>query len=603
MLSGLAGAGCSACRVETRIQRGIEDATGSLISLSKDDSLNQSDPNPYENVPQEVSTSGLDPKSETPFGRWMALIAALLGWMFDGAEMGVFSMVGRAAIQDLLGPANGSTPVQEQDVGFLFGVVIAVFLVGAATGGVLFGWLGDRIGRVRAMSLSVLTYALFTGFCGFAQTPLQLGLLRFVASLGMGGEWSLGVALVMEVWPNRSRALMAGLIGAAANAGYLLVGVVGICLAAMLAQFESWLRDIGLPGATVSMLVANKGWRLMMLLGTLPALLTFFFRIFVPESAKWEQERGRGSTSMWMTTDLTGVLIGALGPGLIVWVWAASNVSVLLKLGATILGLLIATLGYLYPVIRFLQRTFAGSESAGEKVAWTIRRMLLAASLSGVALIGTWASTQWSMTWAAQLTQNASSPDQKKSTQGGETQAADVSSPGWFKEAIWKNPREYTQICTAFGAIVGTILAAMLGDWVGRRGAYCVLCLVSLISVLWFYQFHNSFGEKFLIASFIMGTCTASFYGWLPLYLPELFTTNVRATGQGFGFNFGRILAAVAGLQVGSLLKFVDQQNYHTFAGIKGGYPVACSIVCFVYLIGMGLIWLAPETKGRMLPE
>ena len=156
----------------------------------------------------------------------MALIAALLGWMFDGAEMGVFSMVGRAAIQDLLGISGPSTPESEQRIGFYFSIVISVFLVGAATGGVVFGWLGDRIGRVRAMSLSVLTYALFTGLCGFAQTPFQLGILRFIAALGMGGEWSLGVALVMEVWPNRSRALMAGLIGAAANAGYRSAALV-----------------------------------------------------------------------------------------------------------------------------------------------------------------------------------------------------------------------------------------------------------------------------------------------------------------------------------------------------------------------------------------
>ena len=78
-------------------------------------------------------------------------------------------------------------------------------------GGVLFGWLGDRIGRVRAMTLSVLTYALFTGLCGFAGEAWQVGILRFIAALGMGGEWSLGVVLVMEVWPNKSRAFTAGL--------------------------------------------------------------------------------------------------------------------------------------------------------------------------------------------------------------------------------------------------------------------------------------------------------------------------------------------------------------------------------------------------------
>src|SRR5205085_12470050 len=124
--------------------------------------------------------------------KWLALAAALLGWMFDGAEMGVFSMVGRPAVMDLLGTKD------EGVIGLWFGVVTAGFLVGAATGGVVFGWLGDRIGRVRAMTLSVFTYAAFTGLCGIAGSAWQIGLLRFIAALGMGGEWSLGVALVME---------------------------------------------------------------------------------------------------------------------------------------------------------------------------------------------------------------------------------------------------------------------------------------------------------------------------------------------------------------------------------------------------------------------
>jgi SHS family sialic acid transporter-like MFS transporter len=538
----------------------------------------------------------------TNFGQWMALVAALLGWMFDGAEMGVFSMVGRAAIQDLLGISGPSSPESEQKIGLFFSVVIAVFLVGAATGGVLFGWLGDRIGRVRAMSLSVLTYALFTGFCGFAQSPVQLGVLRFIAALGMGGEWSLGVALVMEVWPNRSRALMAGLIGAAANAGYLLVGVIGIGLTAVLAQCETSLGNLGLPESTVKMLVANKGWRLMMMMGTLPAALTFFFRIFVPESGKWERERGKGGTSNWVTSDLLGVLIGAIGPGLIVWVWADDRIDYQLRIIGTILGLIIATVGYIFPALRFLQRTFAGSTAAQNETSRTVRRMLLGACLSGVALIGTWGSTQWAMSWAGQLTQNASQNEPSISAAENPAEASTMNSlRKWFKAAISRNPREYTQIFTAVGAIVGTILAAMLGDWLGRRVAYCALCFISIVSVLWFYQCHSKFNEEFLLASFWLGACTASFYGWLPLYLPELFTTNVRATGQGFSFNFGRILAAIGILQIGSLLKLVD--GYETYAKVKGGYPVVCSVVCGVYLLGMILIWFAPETKGQPLPE
>jgi SHS family sialic acid transporter-like MFS transporter len=564
-------------------------------------------PTPFSAPLASSSPTGMTsaPLGNTSFGQWMALVAALLGWMFDGAEMGVFSMVGRAAIQDLLGVSGPATPESEQRIGLFFSVIISVFLVGAATGGVLFGWLGDRIGRVRAMSLSVLTYALFTGLCGFAQTPLQLGVLRFIAALGMGGEWSLGVALVMEVWPNRSRALMAGLIGAAANAGYLLVGIIGIGLTGMLAQCEISLGNLGLPEATVKMLVANKGWRLMMMLGTLPAALTFFFRLFVPESARWERERGRGHTGNWVTSDLLGVLVGAIGPSLIIWVWADERFSTVWRVVGTIAGLAIATVGYIYPVLRFLQRTAIDSPELRTDTGKTIRRMLLGACLSGVALIGTWGSTQWAMTWAGQLTQNVVQNEPEVTT--GDQVLSEVplttfaKARKWFQAAIFKNPREYTQIFTATGAIVGTILAAILGDWIGRRFAYCLLCVLSIATVLWFYQFHSQFGVEFLWASFWLGACTASFYGWLPLYLPELFSTNVRATGQGFSFNFGRILAAIGTLQIGSLLKLVA--GYETFAGVKGGYPIACSVVCGVYLIGMGLIWLAPETKGEALPE
>src|SRR5215475_12630136 len=148
------------------------------------------------------------PSALTARGRWLTLTAALLGWMFDGLEMGLFPLVARPAITDLLGQAD------DTQIGKWFAVATASFLVGAATGGVLFGWLGDRLGRVRAMTLSVLTYAIFSGLCGFATAPEQIAVLRFVSALGMGGEWSLGVALVMEIWPDKSRAFLAGLIGA-----------------------------------------------------------------------------------------------------------------------------------------------------------------------------------------------------------------------------------------------------------------------------------------------------------------------------------------------------------------------------------------------------
>lgn len=511
----------------------------------------------------------------------MALTAALLGWMFDGAEMGLFSMVGRSAIQDLMTSASGQAPNKET-IGFYFGVVIALFLVGAATGGVLFGWLGDRIGRVRAMSLSVVTYALFTGLCGFARTPLEIAILRFIAALGMGGEWSLGVALVMEVWPNRSRALMAGLIGAAANVGYLLVGVIGIGLSEMLETFRVWLTAMGFAEATVQTLVANKGWRLMMLLGSTPALLTFFFRLFVPESEKWQHEQGKGTTSNWATQDLFGVLIGATGPGLIVAVWAYdppgwTTVQIMgLRFGGSLIGIIVATLGYMYPVIQYLKRMEAQFGPGSVQRKSTIRRMLLAACLSGVALMGTWGSSQWASAWAGELTENVPN--------------------------VW-HPREVTQIVLAVGAIVGTLAAAMMGDWLGRRITYLLMCVTSLITGLGLYQLNTQYDTTFLIWCFLAGVCTASFYGWLPLYLPELFGTKVRATGQGFGFNFGRIIAAVGALQTGALFKVFQEEQHFLGLTFRPSFPGACSVMCFIYVFGMVLIWFAPETKGQPLPD
>ena len=198
-------------------------------------------------------------------------------------KSGCFRLVGQPALNELLKSEIAVNPAVSTE---WFGVIMAVFLVGAATGGVLFGWLGDRIGRVRAMSLSILTYAIFTGLCGFAVAAWQIAALRFVASLGMGGEWALGVAIVTELWPDRSRAVLAGLIGAAANVGMLLVGLLSLVLVSFLQGIGAFLLSAGMQEATVEALLRGDGWRLLMIAGALPALLVFFIRLFVPGVAQ-----------------------------------------------------------------------------------------------------------------------------------------------------------------------------------------------------------------------------------------------------------------------------------------------------------------------------
>lgn len=519
----------------------------------------------------------------TATGRWLALSAAILGWMFDGLEMGLFPLAARPALNEIL-----FEPVAEADmtkeikdsreptIKIWYAVMTANFLIGAATGGVLFGWLGDRLGRVRAMALSVLTYALFSGLCGTATSVELLFLWRFIASLGMGGEWALGVSLVMELWPSQSRGWLAGLIGAASNVGFVLIAFVSMGINEYMQSLESVMTSAGLPEWIVTTLMANNAWRFLMICGAFPALLTFLIRVFVPESERWLEEQGKGSTSHWATQDLLGVLLGSLGPLTMIYLWAVDDLTWLgipanmnwTVRWVTFLPLLgIAVAGYIYPVRRYLARARAAGETTGLTAIGgrpVVTMMLIGASLSGVALMGTWGSLQWAPVWVGKMTE-------------GQPEL---------------HAKEWVQIVTGIGAICGTIGAALIGHTFGRRLTYVGMCVLSLISVIAMYQLNKSFGIQLLITAFFAGGITASFYGWLPLYLPELFPTRVRATGQGFSFNFGRILAAAGALQQIALTNF-----------FQGDYVKAGCVMSLIYLVGVVVIWLAPETKGQELME
>ncbi|NBR84965.1 MAG: MFS transporter [Verrucomicrobia bacterium] len=488
----------------------------------------------------------------------MTLLAAFLGWLFDGFEMGLFPLIGQPALKDLLGPA--SDPL---DATKWFGAIIAVFLVGAASGGVVFGWLGDKIGRVRAMSLSIFTYAIFTGLCGFATEAWHIAVLRFVASLGMGGEWSLGVALVNEIWPGKNRALIAGLIGAAANIGYLLVAVLSMVLLSFIATAKGMFLGIGFSEAFTTKLLSNYAWRFLMISGALPALLIFFILIFVPESAKWEAERKRGATSHWAKVDLFGVLIGSLAALVIIWAWSPAGVGALAATAITVVGLGIALIGFLYPMRKYIERAELVSAIKPGQGAAIVKMMLFGAALAAVALLGTWGSTQWAPRWVLQLEPDAA-----------------------------KQAKEWTLFWLSVGAITGTMIAALAAGRFGRRITYAVLCVASIAGALLLYQCNTSYSPFFLFSAFVAGAATASFYGFFPLYLPELFPTAVRATGQGFAFNFGRIVAAIGSLQTANLMKIFDNS-----------FPKAASVMTVIYVIGMCIVWIGPETKGKELPE
>jgi MFS transporter, SHS family, sialic acid transporter len=323
------------------------------------------------------------------------------------------------------------------------------------------------------------------------------------------------------------------------------------------------MLGIGLGEGTADYLLKNSGWRFLMISGAFPAVLIFLIRLFVPESKKWEHERDRGATSHWATGDLIGVLIGSLAALGIIWAWSPLGVAPAAAGLITVAGLAVALFGYLHPVRRYLHRAeVAGSVKPGQGRE-IVRMMLFGAGLAAIALLGTWGSTQWAPRWAIQL-----EPDPAK------------------------HAKEWTLFWLSMGAITGTMIAALAAGRFGRRITYLALCVASIAGALILYQGNSGYGAFFLPAAFIAGAATASFYGFFPLYLPELFPTAVRATGQGFAFNFGRIVAAIGGLQTATLMNFFD-----------GSFAKAGSVMAGIYVVGMFIIWIGPETKGKELPE
>ncbi len=508
------------------------------------------------------------PKSSNN-GAMAALIAAFLGWLFDGFEMGLFPLIGKPALQDLLPQA---TPIVQ---GQWFTVIIAVFLVGAATGGVLFGWLGDKLGRVKAMTLAIFTYAIFSGLCAFVTEAWHFAGLRFVASLGMGGEWALGVALVNEIWGNKNRAWIAGMIGAASNIGFLLTGLISWKLNASLDVVTGWIHAMGLSPANTDYLLHNRAWRFIAVSSALPAIINFFILIFVPESHKWEEEKKSGSTSHWATMDLIGVLIACLAAIGIIYVWSPmATVGGAVAGVVTLVGLAIALWGYMHPMRQYMARSVtAGSTLTADRTT-IMNNLFLGAGLAAVALLGTWGSAQQAARWAS-----------------------DLAPKGSTLPVI-----DYVVIATALGAIIATLITPFIADKLGRRVTYTLLCAAALAASLGFFRFNvpfvgDSIPTTLITTAFLLGGITASFYGFFPLYFPELFPTSVRATGQGFCFNFGRLIAAIGALQLGNLMSLFNGANVTTVQSAANAY----SVLSCIYLVGMVLVWFAPETKGRSL--
>lgn len=421
--------------------------------------------------------------------RLAVLCAAIGGLLFDGVELGLMPVASLSVSQSLLGEAY--TPTLGGD---WFARFTAALMLGAAVGGIFLGSLGDRIGRTRALGVSILFYSVFAGLGGFVRTQEQMLVLRFLVGLGVGGVWPNSVALAAECWPDKARPIVAGLMGAALNGGILMLSQIA----------RTWH-------------ITPESWRWIFWLAAAPAVLGVLVLFALPESPLWLASRSRRGNEA-DTSD------------------GEPSASSRRRLRSPVREL------FRPPLLRLT---------------------LIGILIGSIPMIGAWAASKWMIPWADKI--------------GGAAQAGyKAITQGWW----------------ALGAVLGSFFGAQIAAWLGRRRAYALISFSATVLTLTMFLGTAPLQASFLPIVFAQGFVATLFFGWLPLYLPELFPTHVRAAGSGIAYNVGRFATAVGVFFAGVL-----------FAAVGGSYPRVGSLCGLIHALGLIVIWWAPDTSKKKLEE
>jgi MFS family permease len=437
----------------------------------------------------------MTPPSLSSRARYVVLFTAIGGLLFDGVELGLMPVASLSVSQSLLG--DTFTPTLGGD---WFARFTAALMLGAAIGGIFLGSLGDRIGRTRALGVSVLFYSVFAGMGAHVRTQEQMLVMRFLVGLGVGGVWPNAVALAAECWPDKSRPIIAGLMGAALNGGILMLSQIA----------RTWH-------------ITAESWRWIFHLAAAPAVLGVLALTVIPESPMWLASRGRRRQADHVSTGR-----GDQSP-------ATSA-----------------------------DRKPGGGGPLRELLRPPLLRITLIGILLGsIPMVGAWSASKWMIPWADKVG-GAAEPGYKAVTQG------------WW----------------ATGAVLGSFFGAQIAAGLGRRRAYAMISVgASALTSLMFLG-TSPLETSFLPIVFAQGFVATLFFGWLPLYLPELFPTRVRAAGSGMAYNVGRFATAIGVLMAGAL-----------FTAMGGSYPRVGATCGLIYLLGLVVIGWAPDTTAKKLEE
>lgn len=254
---------------------------------------------------------------------WFVFVVASLGWLFDTMDQQLFNIARRPAVRTVLINETGQVP-SDGEVQEYASYATSIFLIGWGTGGLFFGVLGDLLGRVRSLMLTILLYSLFTGLSAFSTSVFDFSVYRFLTGLGVGGEFAVGISLVAEVMPDRARPFALGLLQA--------LSAVGNIIAALIGMLQGYLTQHGI-------LSDDHGWRGMFLIGTLPALLTLLIMRRLKEPERWQAlaaERSAGQrirayfgelfgNPRWSRHAVVGLLLASSG---IIGLWGIGFFSI-----------------------------------------------------------------------------------------------------------------------------------------------------------------------------------------------------------------------------------------------------------------------------------
>ncbi len=403
----------------------------------------------------------------TPY-QWRVLVCACLGWSLDIMDGFLYAIILFPAMSHLLGTTESGV------IGWYGGLILSIFMIGWALGGILFGMIADRYGRAKTMALTILVYASFTGLSGLAQDWTQLALFRFLTGLGVGGEWATGAALIAETWPESSRTKAAGIMQASGGVGFFFASLLYL-------------------------LIGPLGWRWVFAAGILPAFVAFYIRRSLHEPERWEKARKS-------TPTLSGLFTSS--------VW---------------------------------------------------RDLFVGTGLAVVATFGYQGAIQWVPTWISAMLH----------AQGIKAVATQVS---------------LITIVLNAGGIVGCLCYPPLADRWGRKTALIIYFLGCFLSVPSTFFLVQEFTTALLVSP-VMGFFGGGIFTGFAIYFPELFPTAIRATAQGFCYNFARIFSAAAPFTTGLLVS------------AHGSFGPAITAVGLVYLLGLFILIFARETKGQPLPD